>query len=113
MRATVSGNTGLTVAAGQEVLAGLRAPIEQVELLLPGNVEIGASITGCVHKDGPGGDLQLVAERLLIEVFRPAWNHESKICFGISKHGDAAGPRPAWPRQRVVTSILDDRFASA
>ena len=60
MRATVSGNTGLTVAAGQEVLAGLRAPIEQVELLLPGNVEIGASITGCVHEGGPGSYFRIV-----------------------------------------------------
>jgi hypothetical protein len=36
---------------------------------------------------------QLVAERHLIEIFRPAWNQESKICFGISKHGDAATTR--------------------
>lgn len=36
---------------------------------------------------------QLVAERHLIEIFRPAWNLESKICFGISKHGDAATTR--------------------
>ena len=31
---------------------------------------------------------QLVAEKHLIEIFRPAWNAETKICFGISKHGD-------------------------
>jgi hypothetical protein len=36
---------------------------------------------------------QLVAERHLIEIFRPAWNQESKICFGISKHGDAPTTR--------------------
>jgi hypothetical protein len=36
---------------------------------------------------------QLVAERHLIEIFRPAWNLESKICFGISKHGDSAKTR--------------------
>lgn len=36
---------------------------------------------------------QLVAERLLIEVFHPAWNKETKICFGFSKHGDAAETR--------------------
>lgn len=36
---------------------------------------------------------QLVAERLLIEVFHPAWNKEAKICFGLSKHGDAAETR--------------------
>lgn len=36
---------------------------------------------------------QLVAERHLIEVFKPAWNSETKICFGISKHGDNAETR--------------------
>ena len=36
---------------------------------------------------------QLVAERHLIEVFKPAWNSEMKICFGISKHGDNAETR--------------------
>lgn len=36
---------------------------------------------------------QLVAERHLIDVFKPAWNSETKICFGISKHGDNAQTR--------------------
>jgi len=36
---------------------------------------------------------QLVAERHLIELFKPAWNSETKICFGISKHGDNAETR--------------------
>lgn len=36
---------------------------------------------------------QLVAERHLISTFRPAWNSETKICFGISKHGDNAQTR--------------------
>lgn len=36
---------------------------------------------------------QLVAERHLIEVFKPVWNAETKICWGISKHGDAAETR--------------------
>ena len=36
---------------------------------------------------------QLVAERHLIDVFKPAWNSETKICFGISKHGDNAETR--------------------
>jgi len=36
---------------------------------------------------------QLVAERHLIEIFKPAWNSETKICFGISKHGDNAQTR--------------------
>lgn len=36
---------------------------------------------------------QLVAEQHLIRLFLPAWNSEMKICFGISKHGDAATTR--------------------
>ena len=36
---------------------------------------------------------QLVAEQHLIRLFRPVWNSEMKICFGISKHGDAATTR--------------------
>ena len=36
---------------------------------------------------------QLVAERHLIDIFKPAWNSETKICFGISKHGDNSETR--------------------
>ncbi len=36
---------------------------------------------------------QLVAERHLISTFRPIWNNEVGICWGISKHGDAATTR--------------------
>jgi len=36
---------------------------------------------------------QLVAERHLIGTFRPIWNNEVAICWGISKHGDAAKTR--------------------
>ncbi len=36
---------------------------------------------------------QLVAERHLIETFKPIWNKETEICWGISKHGDAATTR--------------------
>lgn len=36
---------------------------------------------------------QLVAERHLIETFKPVWNAETKICWGISKHGDSAETR--------------------
>lgn len=36
---------------------------------------------------------QLVAERHLISTFKPAWNMETGIAFGISKHGDAATTR--------------------
>lgn len=36
---------------------------------------------------------QLVAERHLIGTFKPVWNNEMSICWGISKHGDAAKTR--------------------
>ncbi len=36
---------------------------------------------------------QLVAERHLIGTFKPIWNNEMGICWGISKHGDAATTR--------------------
>ncbi|MFD1913990.1 Eco29kI family restriction endonuclease [Halodurantibacterium flavum] len=36
---------------------------------------------------------QLVAERHLIGTFKPVWNNEIGICWGISKHGDAATTR--------------------
>lgn len=36
---------------------------------------------------------QLVAERHLIGTFRPLWNKEMNICWGISKHGDDAKKR--------------------
>lgn len=36
---------------------------------------------------------QFAAERLLIDIFRPIWNIEVGVCWGISKHGDAATTR--------------------
>jgi len=36
---------------------------------------------------------QLVAEKHLIRTFWPIWNQETKSCWGMSKHGDAAGTR--------------------
>ncbi len=36
---------------------------------------------------------QLVAERHLIGAFKPIWNKEVGICWGIGKHGDAATMR--------------------
>lgn len=42
---------------------------------------------------------QLVAERHLINLFRPVWNSEMKICWGISMHGDGvkrSNDRPPW-----------------
>jgi hypothetical protein len=36
---------------------------------------------------------QLVAEKHLIRTFWPVWNSETKACWGMSKHGDAATTR--------------------
>ena len=36
---------------------------------------------------------QAAAEAHLIKLFRPVWNNETKILFGIGKHGDAASTR--------------------
>lgn len=36
---------------------------------------------------------QLVAERHLIRMFWPVWNSDTKACWGMSKHGDAASTR--------------------
>lgn len=36
---------------------------------------------------------QLVAERHLISTFKPIWNSEVGICWGICKHGDSASRR--------------------
>ncbi len=36
---------------------------------------------------------QLVAEKHLIRTFWPVWNAETKACWGMSKHGDAAKTR--------------------
>lgn len=33
------------------------------------------------------------AEDFLIHFFKPVWNSESKVCFGIGKHGDSTGTR--------------------
>jgi hypothetical protein len=34
---------------------------------------------------------QMFAERHLISLFKPVWNSETRICWGISKHGDTEG----------------------
>jgi len=36
---------------------------------------------------------QLVAEKHVIQMFWPLWNSETKACWGMSKHGDAATTR--------------------
>ncbi len=61
---------------------------------------------------------QLVAEKHLIRTFWPIWNSETKACWGMSKHGDAAttraNKRSPWD---VVHPgrlwALDDRLADS
>ena len=61
---------------------------------------------------------QLVAERHLIAMFRPIWNNEIGICWGISKHGDSAttraNKRSPWDvmhpgRAWAMAESLDDK----
>jgi hypothetical protein len=36
---------------------------------------------------------QSAAENYLIELFKPIWNNETRICYGLGKHGDDPGTR--------------------
>lgn len=36
---------------------------------------------------------QEAAEKYLINLYKPIWNKETKICYGIGKHGDSADTR--------------------
>lgn len=63
---------------------------------------------------------QLVAERHLIGMFQPVWNNEIGICWGISKHGDAAktrkNKRSPWDvihpgRSWAMDEELDDKMS--
>lgn len=64
---------------------------------------------------------QLVAERHLIGMFKPIWNNEIGICWGISKHGDAAttraNKRSPWDvmhpgRTWAMAETLEDKMSS-
>ena len=61
---------------------------------------------------------QLTAERYLISLFEPIWNEETRICWGISKHGDLAttrsNDRSPWDvlhpgRKWALSNILKDK----
>ena len=63
---------------------------------------------------------QLVAERHLIGMFKPIWNNEVGICWGISKHGDAAktraNKRSPWDvmhpgRAWAMSETLEDKMS--
>lgn len=66
---------------------GTIADAEAHAVGLEGNVRIAVSEFSCrmlvVSSLG-----HLSAERQLIDLFKPIWNSEVKICFGMSKHGD-------------------------
>lgn len=69
---------------------------------------------------------QLVAEKHLIRTFWPVWNVETKACWGMSKHGDAAktraNKRSPWDvvhpgrqwalDERLVNSLEPDEIAA-
>jgi hypothetical protein len=61
---------------------------------------------------------QLTAERSLISLFEPIWNEDTKICWGISKHGDKdttrANDRSPWDvlhpgRKWAISDLLKDK----
>lgn len=65
---------------------------------------------------------QLVAEEHLIRLFLPIWNSEVGVCWGISKHGDAAttrsNKRSPWDvmhpgRRWAMDESLDDKMSPA
>jgi hypothetical protein len=65
---------------------------------------------------------QLVAEEHLIRLFLPIWNSEVGVCWGISKHGDAAttraNKRSPWDvmhpgRRWAMHENLDDKMSPA
>lgn len=42
---------------------------------------------------------QMYAERHLIDLFKPVWNSDTRLCWGLSMHGDTTGrnnSRPPW-----------------
>lgn len=63
---------------------------------------------------------QLAAEQHLINIFKPIWNSEIRICWGISKHGDSAetrsNKRSPWHvihpgRSWALAEILEDKMS--
>jgi len=58
--------------------------IDQTDLLLEDFVYRAAPIQS---------GMQAAVEEFMIRLFRPIWNKQTKICFGIGKHGDSASTR--------------------
>ncbi len=62
---------------------------------------------------------QTAAEDHLINFFKPIWNSETNICYGIGKHGDSAGTRAnkrsPWdtmhPGRKWAVATIEDQKA--
>lgn len=62
--------------------------------------------------------MQAAVEEFMIHLFRPIWNKEMKICFGIGKHGDnattRANKRSPWdtmhPGREWAVDTIDDQM---
>ena len=63
--------------------------------------------------------MQSAVEDFMIRLFRPIWNKEVKICFGIGKHGDSAktraNKRSPWdtmhPGRKWAAATKNDQMA--
>lgn len=61
--------------------------------------------------------MQAAVEAFMIQLFKPIWNKETRICFGIGKHGDSANTRrnkrSPWdtmhPGRAWATATLEDQ----
>jgi hypothetical protein len=60
---------------------------------------------------------QRAAEEYLIKFFKPIWNNEMRICYGLGKHGDSAttraNKRSPWdtlhPGRQWASGLLEDQ----
>ena len=63
--------------------------------------------------------MQASVEEFMIRLFRPIWNKEMKLCFGIGKHGDSAktrrNKRSPWdtmhPGRKWASDTKDDQMS--
>jgi Eco29kI restriction endonuclease len=102
--ARLSGSeTPIYVGQAAPAINNARTPMEQGDKLCGRLVEHGKSIgkaTGTLNIDDfefrslvVQSGWETAAEDYLIHLFRPIWNKETKILFGIGKHGDSAETR--------------------
>ncbi len=72
--------------------AGTIATAEASSVRMPPDMSLRVSDFTC-RRLVCSTNAQLVAEKHLIRTFWPIWNSETKACWGMSKHGDAASTR--------------------